>query len=152
MTELALDVDLKAEMKTASTPAVKALNLDDRREEVAKKLGVEKTSVRSVTMQLEILRKQGILVDLSIGGTSMFTRSTSWVEIGIQPEEDDVRTQRFTRGRKYLIPEDQVKKLHSVETSQYAEHAGLLRTGHNRFSSVSMDTIHGIRGVASALE
>jgi hypothetical protein len=102
------------------TVEVKVLNLDDRKAEVAVKIGVEKGSIHTVQMQLEVLRKQGILVDLSISGTSMFTRSTTWVELGIQPEADDKRTERFTRGQKYLIPEEVIKRLRSIETSMRA--------------------------------
>jgi hypothetical protein len=108
-------VDIKT--VTVATPEGKVLNLDDRKTEVAAKIGVNSSSIRTVQMQLETLRKQGVLVDLSISGTSMFTRSTSWVELGIQPDADDKRTERFTRGQKYLIPEEEIKRLRSIETS-----------------------------------
>lgn len=93
-----------------------AETVETKKIEVAQRVGINPTQIRSVKFELDTLKKQGLLVDLSISGTSMFTRSTSWVELGIQ-EMDDVRVSRFTKGQKHLIPDSIVKKLKSVETS-----------------------------------
>lgn len=95
----------------------KLIDIDAIKAEASAKTGIDQTKIRSVKVQLDALRKQGILVDLEVCGTSMFTRSTTWLELGIQPDQDDPRVQRFTRGYKFLIPEDEVRKLKSVETS-----------------------------------
>lgn len=87
---------------------------DDRRAALAAEIGIAPERIQSVKLQLDVLRKQGILVDLDISGLSMFARAASWMELGIL--DDDVRRDRFTRGQKFLIPEDQVKRLRSVES------------------------------------
>jgi len=93
-----------------------AETLETKKYQVAQRVGINPTQIRSVKFELDTLKKQGLLVDLSISGTSMFTRSTSWVELGIQ-ESDDVRVSRFTKGQKHLVPDSVVKNLKSVETS-----------------------------------
>ena len=90
--------------------------LDDRKVEVAARINVEADRIKTVQLQLNVLRNQGILVDLSVSGTGMFTRTATWAEIGIQADEADPRFTRFSRGQKYLIPEEQIKRLRSVET------------------------------------
>lgn len=95
------------------------LNLDDpetsqRRAALAAQVGIDPSGIRSVKIQLDVLRRQGLLVDVQIRGLSMFVRSATWLERGIA--DDDARRDRFTRGQKYLIPEEQVKRLRSVES------------------------------------
>ncbi len=90
--------------------------LDNRKVEVAARINVEADRIKTVQLQLNVLRNQGILVDLSVSGTGMFTRTATWAEIGIQADEADPRFTRFSRGQKYLIPEEQIKRLRSVET------------------------------------
>jgi len=87
-----------------------------RKTEVASRINVEAGRIKTVQLQLNVLRNQGILVDLCVSGTGMFTRTATWAEIGIQADETDPRFTRFSRGQKYLIPEDQIKRLRSVET------------------------------------
>jgi len=87
---------------------------DTRRLAAAALTGQDPDRIRAVSLQLDTLRKQGILVDLTIGGVGMFTRAATWLELGIL--DDDVRRARLSRGQKYLIPEDQVNRLRSLET------------------------------------
>ncbi|HCR70968.1 MAG TPA: hypothetical protein DIW23_05960, partial [Anaerolineae bacterium] len=72
--------------------------------------------IRSVQVELDVLRNQGILIDLNISGVSMFTRSATWAEIGIQADVSDPRFTRFTKGQKHLIPETEIRALKSVVT------------------------------------
>ena len=58
--------------------------LDNRKVEVAARINVEADRIKTVQLQLNVLRNQGILVDLSVSGTGMFTRTATWSEIGIQ--------------------------------------------------------------------
>jgi len=62
-----------------------------------------------------VLRKQGLLVDLNITGTGMFSKAASWAELGIADIEEDKRSTQFTRGQKILIPDGMVKRLKSVK-------------------------------------
>jgi hypothetical protein len=48
--------------------------LDNRKVEVAARINVEADRIKTVQLQLNGLRNQGILVDLSVSGTGMFTR------------------------------------------------------------------------------
>lgn len=89
--------------------------ITDRKQEVAALTGLAVDQIGAVKFELDHLRKNGLLIDLNISGTSMFIRSTTWIELGIQ-DIDDPRTSRFTKGSKFLIPEDQIKKLRSIET------------------------------------
>jgi len=101
----------------------------DRRQTTAIQLGVETDRIKGVKLQLDTLRKQGILVDLDIRGLSLFTRSATWLELGI--DEDDVRQKRFTKGQKFLVPEEHVRKLRSIESSmrQHLEDCSYAVTG-----------------------
>ncbi|MDR3572836.1 MAG: hypothetical protein P4L50_03160 [Anaerolineaceae bacterium] len=80
----------------------------------AESLGLSSDHIRTVKLELSILRRQGLLIDLVVSGTGMFTRQASWSELGIP--DDDIRSSRLTRGQKFLIPEEQIKRLRSVET------------------------------------
>jgi hypothetical protein len=85
----------------------------DRTAELAQ-YGIAPDHVQHVQLQLDVLRRQGVLVDLAIGGVGMFTRAATWEELGFT--DDDLRRSRLTRGQKYLIPEEQVKRLRSIES------------------------------------
>lgn len=74
--------------------------------------GIDESKIVSVGAQLDLLRRQGILIDLTVTGTSMFTRTANFAELGIQ---DEAKLRRYSPGTKYLIPKDQVNKLKSVE-------------------------------------
>jgi hypothetical protein len=68
-----------------------------------------------VRIQLDILRENGILIDLTITGSGMFTKTASFDEIGfLQDSEKDARYGWIKPGAKYLIPESAVKPLKSV--------------------------------------
>ena len=88
--------------------------LTDRQSQAFQVTGVmpEKT----VQFQLSVLRKEGILVDLHITGTGIFTKTTRWAELGIPDFADDRRVTQFTKGTKYLYPERKVAKLKSFES------------------------------------
>jgi hypothetical protein len=113
---------MDADLMTVTMPATKTAKPtkkanDDRKAHVAALTGKEVSAIRTVKLELDTLRKQGLLIDLSISGRSMFTRAATWVELGIMPDEDDPRTSTFTKGQKFLIPEAQIKKLASIEAS-----------------------------------
>jgi hypothetical protein len=66
-----------------------------------------------VRLELEMLRNKGLLVDLNISGTGIFQTRAKWFELGISKEE--LRTDWFTAGSKNLIPDQQIKRLKSVQ-------------------------------------
>jgi hypothetical protein len=87
----------------------------DLRAEIAAKVGIEPDKIKTVQLQLDRLRRQGLLIDLNVSGTGIFSKTANWSDLGIK-EGDDPRPDRFTRGQKYLIPEVEIKRLRSVET------------------------------------
>jgi hypothetical protein len=88
--------------------------LDDRRQQVIQITGQQPQNI--VKLQLDFLRENGILVDLSITGTGMFQRTPNWVELGIADWTEDERTKQFTRGTKFLYPEEKIRAIKSVES------------------------------------
>lgn len=76
--------------------------------------GINKDSVAHVGYELEVLRSKGLLVDLNVSGTTMFTRKASFAELGIL--SDDEKTKRYSAGNKYLIPKEDIDRLRSIET------------------------------------
>lgn len=83
---------------------------------LAARIGIDSQKIGNISLQLDMLRKQGLLIDLNIAGTGMFTRQANFMELGIGFDVDDERTRRYTAGSKYLIPRDYVDQLKSVET------------------------------------
>lgn len=68
-----------------------------------------------VRLQLSILRENGILIDLNITGSGMFTKTASFDEIGfLQDSSKDARYGWIKPGSKFLIPEPAVRKIKSV--------------------------------------
>lgn len=93
------------------------IDTTNRKHQVAIITGTDESKIFTVQMQLDILRKQGILIDLNITGTGMFTKSASFDEVGIaRDSEKDARYEWIKPGTKFVIPEAPVKKLKSVES------------------------------------
>ncbi len=88
--------------------------LTDRKQQALQITG--QMPVRSVKMELSFLRTQGILVDLNITGTGMFQKTPNWVELGIPDFASDRRATQFTKGAKYLYPEEKVRAIKSFES------------------------------------
>ncbi|MBI3161467.1 MAG: hypothetical protein HYZ23_03110 [Chloroflexi bacterium] len=84
----------------------------ERKKKAEKATGKKAIPVR---IQLDILRENGILIDLTITGSGMFTKTASFDEIGfLQDSAKDARYGWIKPGAKYLIPEEPVKKIKSV--------------------------------------
>lgn len=99
--------DIDARLESAGDLA--SLSLEDRNKQAASH-GV--SNAGKVKLQLNRLRQNGVLIDLYIGGTSMFSTAALWSELGVM----DVNTKRlFTKGRKSLVPSVS-SKLKSNET------------------------------------
>lgn len=91
--------------------------IGERKKEVAQLAGRSENQILSVQVQLDILRKQGLLIDLNISGTGMFTKTASFDEVGFaQDSSKDARYDWIKPGVKFVIPEAPVKKLKSVES------------------------------------
>jgi hypothetical protein len=89
-----------------------------RRATLAKITDRAPEQVRTYQLELDVLREQGLLIDLNISGTTMFERKAEWDEIGFQPGGVDVRKQRISTGRKIILPvDDEIKELHSISAT-----------------------------------
>lgn len=89
-----------------------ATSIRDRQAHSAARLGVD--TVGQYRLNLHKMRKEGVLVSLTLHGFTMFTRRAGWLELGIP--SDDVRAQQFTRGFKHLVPRRYIRKLDTLDT------------------------------------
>lgn len=90
------------------------LEITDRRQRAIQITGQDPQA--AIKLQLDFLRQNGILVDLDIRGTGMFQKTPNWVELGIADWTDDERVKQFTRGSKFLYPEEKIRAIKSVES------------------------------------
>lgn len=99
----------------ALTAVEMPVEITDRKAQAAEALGLEAERIGVVRLETSALRRNGLLVSVMVQGISMFTRQAEWYEMGVPL--DDIRAGRFTRGRKFLFPEDIVKQFGSIEVS-----------------------------------
>lgn len=91
------------------------INLTDSRRQMAVEVTGQQPQA-AIKLQLDFLRQNGILVDLSITGSGMFQKTPNWVELGIADWAEDERVKQFTRGSKYLYPEQKIRDIKSIES------------------------------------
>lgn len=92
-----------------NSASLEGLSLDERLDQ-AKRYGVRNAG--KTKLQLNRLRESGVLVDLFVGGTSLFSSSAIWPELGVM---DERIKKFFTKGTKSLAPKVSAK-LKSNET------------------------------------
>jgi hypothetical protein len=97
--------------EASENPASEVTTVADLRQLAAGRTGLD--HIATVTFQLQALREQGILVDIDIGGTHLFSRRVSLAELGIPKQS--IRGQTITPGSIFLAPRKWVNKLNSVE-------------------------------------
>ncbi len=68
----------------------------------AERTGLDSASIGQVYLQLQQLRREGILLDVDVRGTTMFTRRASLAELGIP--RVSLRGKTISPGQKHLIP------------------------------------------------
>jgi len=91
------------------------ITTSERRDALATVIGEEEAArIATVSLDIARMRELGVLVDIDIHGTSMFTARASWAELGIPRE--DTRRKRLRRGSKDLIPHLYIGRLRSLET------------------------------------
>jgi len=84
----------------------------DSKAAVSELTGLTPDQIGVVAPQFDLLKREGLLINLDIGGASMFTCGTDWGEMGV--DVDSVRAVRMTPGRKYLYPKAAVNKINSI--------------------------------------
>lgn len=87
--------------------------LADRTLAFAERANVDPKRVNKISLELDVLRSQGILVAVTVSGTSMFTKTANFAELGVN--KGDKRNKRYAPAAKYLIPKEEIKKIRSVE-------------------------------------
>jgi len=104
---------------------------DEKKAKASTATGIAPEKFQGIHFKLDVLRKQGLLIDLNITGTGMFSKAASWADLGIADIEEDKRSTQFTRGQKILIPDGMVKRLKSVKArmSQALERTSYKITG-----------------------
>ncbi len=80
----------------------------------AQSMGVDVDRVSVVRLELDALLSQGTLIDVDVKGIAQFMATASFEELGIPIK--DMRSKRYTTGKKYLIPHDYLSPLISLET------------------------------------
>lgn len=83
-----------------------------RRNAMATRIGVAPDRIKSVRFELDVLRQNGALIDLTVTGPGLLTRTATWMELGIQDE--DIRRGRLTRGQKFIFSEKDVRRVKAV--------------------------------------
>lgn len=68
--------------------------------------------VSTVEVDLALLAERGVLVDVSVNGTSMFVTRASWDDLGI-PES--YSRERLTRACKNMVPRSYLKRVHTLQ-------------------------------------
>lgn len=88
----------------------------DKIRAAANRLGVDQSRVQIIRLELGELLNEGVLIDVNVSGMSIFHRSATWEELGIPANGDDPRFRQFTRGQKFVYPEEFVRRGRSIET------------------------------------
>lgn len=86
----------------------------DRRTALAEQIGADPDRIETVQIDIERMRKLGVLIDVDLHGFSMFTRRATWSELGIDAKS--VRRKRLKRGSKDMLPKQYMSTLRSLET------------------------------------
>lgn len=87
----------------------------EQRKQFAENQGVDTDRLHSFQLELDILRQNGLLVDLDISGATMFQRQASWIELGVV---DETTQKRYTKGHRNLLPDEVRKRLNSNVTKR----------------------------------
>lgn len=90
------------------------------KQQAAAETGLDESKIHTVAFELDYLRRNGLLVDVSVTGVGMFSRSAQLGELGI--DNSDVKAKRYTAGSKFLIPKTAIDQLRSVEARMRQAH------------------------------
>jgi len=88
------------------------LQTTDPKISISNLTGLAPEMIGAQYMQVDVLKQEGILINLDISGSSMFVCGTDWGELGVSG--DSTRAARMTPGRKYLYPKAAVNRINSV--------------------------------------
>lgn len=83
-------------------------------EAAADELGLDLDKIAKIRLEMDTLRRTGILLDITINGATLFERKAEFMELGIA--DDDKKVERYSPGSKYLLPKEVYGRLKSVVT------------------------------------
>lgn len=90
--------------------------LSERKADISAQTGIAVHKIGSVQVELETLRRRGVLVELTVTGIGIFQRTAKWDEYGIQADSGDPRLERMRPGQKCTLPvKDDVNELKSIQ-------------------------------------
>ena len=103
--------------------------------ELAEQIGEDASATRTVQLNVQQMRKRGILVDIDVHGLSLLRTRATWAELGVP--EGDIRRKRLRRGSKDLFPEH-ARKFRSLDARfrQSLERHSFVLEGFKPFSWV----------------
>jgi hypothetical protein len=91
------------------------LQTTDPKTSISDLTGLAPEQIGAQYLQVDVLKQEGVLINLDIAGSSMFVCGADWGELGVSG--DSTRAARMTPGRKFLYPKAAVNKINSVVTS-----------------------------------
>ena len=122
-------------MKAQDAPTLKGEEIAERKDELSEQIGEDADGISTVQLNIQQMRRRGVLVDVDIHGLGLLRTRASWAELGIP--EGDVRRKRLRRGSKDLFPEH-ARKFRSLDARfrQSLERHSFVLEGFKPFSWV----------------
>ena len=82
------------------------------KQEAAERTGQSQDTIGSMLFQLRTLRENGVLIDITVGGTTLFSRRASLAELGIPRKS--MRGENITAGSRFMGPRKFVNRQASM--------------------------------------
>jgi len=122
-------------MKAQDAPTLEGEEIAERKDELSEQIGEDVDGISTVQLNIQQMRRRGVLVDVDIHGLGLLRTRASWAELGIP--EGDVRRKRLRRGSKDLFPEH-ARKFRSLDARfrQSLERHSFVLEGFKPFSWV----------------
>jgi len=65
---------------------------DEKKAKASAATGLAPEKFQGIHLKLDVLREQGVLIDVNIIGTGMLSRAVSWADLGLADIEEDKRS------------------------------------------------------------
>lgn len=118
---------------------------EDRAAQIAAAAGVGIDQVGKHRLEISKITRNGVLVKVSVTGSSIFTRRATFGELGIA--DSDVRRMHYTAGSKYIFPRELAGRFRSIENrarDAVAQYAHVL-PGFGDWRWLAFTAIPGLR-------
>lgn len=98
------------ETDTNAAPALETANA--LKGQASERTGKDEDAIGGIMFQLRTLRENGILIDITVGGTTLFSRRASLAELGIPRKS--TRGMNITAGSRFMAPRKFVNRQASM--------------------------------------